>query len=156
MAALDQVDMNINGVIGFSGDITNGLSYTPYVCEIEPFSLEADINFEINRCGGYIVYPLGSVIVLKNIQSNKQTFLEGHSSHVSCIAVSKDGRTLASGQKNKVTRHTAMTLLISSHSWCFQSQNVTPAHVLVWDLDAAKKNCDGKKGGKMLVSFSCI
>ena len=73
------------------------------------------------RCGGYVVYPLGSQIILKNVATNQQTFLEGHSSDVSCLTVSKDGASLASGQRNPA---------------------VTAAHVLVWDLGTAKRNCD--------------
>jgi len=106
----DAVDLNISGVIGFSGSVTNGLCYTP--------------------CGGYVVYPLGSVIVIKNTASGAQTYLEGHSSDVSCLTVSKDGRSLASGQRNP---------------------NVTPAHVLIWDLDVAKRNCDTKGKEQTLV-----
>ena len=101
----DAVDLTINGVIGFSGSVPNGLTYTP--------------------CGGYVLYPLGSVIVVKSTQTNSQAFLEGHSSDVSCLSVSKNGKLLASGQKNK---------------------NVTPAHVLVWDMDVAKANCDDPSG----------
>jgi WD40 repeat protein len=108
--AEDATDLQIAGIIGFSGDVPNGLKYTP--------------------CGNYIIYPLGSVIVLKNAATNKQTFLEGHSSDVSCLAVSNDGRSLASGQRNK---------------------QVTPAHVLIWDLVAAKKNCDTRGKAKTLV-----
>lgn len=74
-----------------------------------------------------MVYPIGSQVVLKNIESGKQAFLEGHSSDVSCVVISKDGRYLASGQKNV---------------------NVTPAHVLVWDLEAAKANCDAAGSGE--------
>jgi len=103
--AEDAIDLKISGVIGFSGEVANGLTYSP--------------------CGNYVLYPLGSAIIVKNAKTNAQTFLMGHSSDVACLSVSKDGRMLASGQKNV---------------------NITPAHVLVWDLEAAKANCDS--GGK--------
>ena len=77
-----------------------------------------------------MLYPLGSQIIVKNVMTNQQAFLEGHSNDVSCLAVSKDGRTLATGQRNS---------------------NVTPAHVLVWDLDAAKRNCDEKRRDDALI-----
>lgn len=67
------------------------------------------------------MYPLGSQVILKNVLTNQQTFLEGHSCDVNCLAVSKDGSLMASGQRNPA---------------------VTAAHVLVWDLNTAKKNCD--------------
>lgn len=109
--AEDAVDLKIAGVIGFSGNVPNGLKYTP--------------------CGTYMIYPLGSQIIVRNTVTNNQTFLEGHSSDVSCLALSGDGRTLASGQKNS---------------------NVTPAHVLIWDLENAKKVCDsGARAGNLLI-----
>lgn len=51
-------------------------------------------------CGGYIVYPLGSFVVLKNIKTEKESFLDGHSNEISCIAISHDGTKLVSGQSN--------------------------------------------------------
>ncbi len=44
------------------------------------------------------MYPLGSFIVLKNIVSDKEGFLDGHSHDITCIAMSHDGNKLASGQ----------------------------------------------------------
>ena len=66
-----------------------------------------------HRCGGYVLFPLGSIVVIKNVQSGDQAFLEGHSEDVSCLAVSHDGTKMASGQKNKTN---------------------TRADVLIWDL----------------------
>ncbi len=60
------------------GKIAGGLNYTP--------------------CGRYVVYPLGSFIVLKNLVTNKEAFLDGHTQDVSCIAMSNTGDRLASGQ----------------------------------------------------------
>lgn len=49
-------------------------------------------------CGNYIIYPLGSFVVIKNIKTEKEAFLDGHSHEISCIAMSSDGYYLASGQ----------------------------------------------------------
>ena len=84
-----------------AGEVPNGLQYT--------------------SCGGYVLYPLGSIIVLRNIATGKQAFLEGHSGDVSCIASSKDNVYLASGQ---------------------DSFGTTKADVMVWDLKQTMKNCD--------------
>lgn len=48
----------------------------------------------------HLIYPLGSTIVLKNLLKNTQTFLQrgGHNSTVSCLALSRSGKYLASGQ----------------------------------------------------------
>lgn len=47
----------------------------------------------------HIIYPLGSTIVVKDIVDDTQFFLQGHNNEVSCLALSSDGKTLASGQK---------------------------------------------------------
>jgi succinate dehydrogenase/fumarate reductase-like Fe-S protein len=49
-------------------------------------------------CGKYIVYPLGSFIVLKNLVSDKEAFLDGHNQDITCMAMSHDGEKIASGQ----------------------------------------------------------
>jgi hypothetical protein len=46
------------------------------------------------------VFPLGSFVVLKNLRTDREAFLDGHSHEINCIAISKDGTKLASGQKN--------------------------------------------------------
>ena len=115
MAAMkeDAVEMAPEAVIGFSGHVPNGLQYTPD--------------------GKYVVYPLGSIVVLKDVRKNTQAFLEGHSNDVSCLAVSHDGTKLASGQIN----HAGVR-----------------ADVLIWDLEVAKQNCEAltPSAGGCLVS----
>lgn len=73
-------ELKIKSVIGFSGKVPGALHYTP--------------------CGKYIVYPLGSFVVVKNLKTDKEAFLDGHSHEISCLAMSNDGRTIASGQVN--------------------------------------------------------
>jgi len=46
----------------------------------------------------HIIYPLGCTVIIKSLRSGKQDFLQGHTNNVSCIAVSKSGRYIASGQ----------------------------------------------------------
>ena len=46
----------------------------------------------------HLIYPLGNTIVIKNIETNSQEFLSGHTDNVSCVAVSKSGHYVASGQ----------------------------------------------------------
>lgn len=99
--AENEVDLNLSSVIGFSGNVPQGLQHTP--------------------CGQYVVYPLGSNIVVRNIALNRQSFLRGHNNRVSCLSVSHDGTKLASGQVN---------------------QAGVKADVFVWDLEQAKRNCD--------------
>mmetsp|Transcript_2170 Transcript_2170/g.3203 ORF Transcript_2170/g.3203 Transcript_2170/m.3203 type:complete len:657 (-) Transcript_2170:238-2208(-) len=95
------VELDLKAVIGYSGEVPSGLRYTP--------------------CGQYIVYPLGSIIVVRNLEMNKQSFLEGHTNTVSCLAVSHDGTKVVSGQ----IHHSGVK-----------------ADVIIWDLEMAKRSCD--------------
>lgn len=104
-------DLKIKAVLGFNGKIPSSLVYTP--------------------CGKYILYPLGSFVVIKNVKTGKEAFLDSHTNEVSCIAVSSNGSRLASGQ-------------INYHG--------VKADVIVWDLDKAKQLLDS---GKVMVGDAC-
>mmetsp|Transcript_18580 Transcript_18580/g.25664 ORF Transcript_18580/g.25664 Transcript_18580/m.25664 type:complete len:653 (+) Transcript_18580:70-2028(+) len=95
------VDLKIKAVIGFNGKVARALHITP--------------------CGKYIIYPLGSYVVIKNIVTDKEAFLDGHNNEISCIALSHDGNTIASGQ----------THLLG-----------VKADVIVWDFAKAKRLLD--------------
>jgi len=69
----------LEGVIGFSGKIKQALILHP--------------NDQ------HIIYPLGSTIVIKNVENtDDQVYLQGHTDRVTCMAITRDGNTLASGQ----------------------------------------------------------
>ena len=72
--------LQIQSVIGFSGKVSHALHYTP--------------------CGRYLVYPLGSFVVIKNLATEKEAFIDGHTNIISCLTISEDGTKLASGQIN--------------------------------------------------------
>ncbi|KFQ22946.1 WD repeat-containing protein 16, partial [Mesitornis unicolor] len=46
----------------------------------------------------HILYPLGCTVVIQELDSKKQTFLQGHTDNVSCVVLSRDGVHVASGQ----------------------------------------------------------
>ena len=62
------------------GTVRDSLTYTP--------------------CGKYLLYPLGSFIVIKNLRTGKESFFDGHTREVSCLSLSKNGLRMASGQMN--------------------------------------------------------
>jgi len=74
--------------------------------DLEKLELDTTIGFAGNVPGGllthpdqkHLIYPLGNTIVIKNIKSCKQEFLSGHTDNVSCVALSKSGKYVASGQ----------------------------------------------------------
>lgn len=68
-----------------------------------------------------MVYPLGSFIVIKNLATEREAFLDGHSQEVSCIGISHNGTRLASGQVHFLG---------------------VKADVIIWDLEAAKQLVD--------------
>ncbi|XP_022235994.1 cilia- and flagella-associated protein 52-like [Limulus polyphemus] len=75
---------------------------------LSELELLATIGFEGKVKGGLklhhdcsnLIYALGNTIVIKDITRNNFTFLNGHTNSVSCLAVSKSGQYLASGQIN--------------------------------------------------------
>ncbi|XP_066926830.1 cilia- and flagella-associated protein 52-like [Clytia hemisphaerica] len=75
-ADLDQLELD--STIGFAGNVPGGLLAHP------------------NK--KHLIYPLGNTIVVKNIATGSQKFLSGHTDNVSCVALSKSGQYVASGQ----------------------------------------------------------
>ncbi|XP_043924725.1 cilia- and flagella-associated protein 52 [Protopterus annectens] len=81
MAVINQDDvlrLELESVIGFNGQVPSGLIVHP--------DREA------------LIYPLGCTVIIQNISSRMQYFLHGHTNNVSCVAVSKSGQYVASGQ----------------------------------------------------------
>jgi len=69
----------LQGAIGFSGKIRNSLI--------------------LHKSDTHIIYPLGSTIVIRNVEdATDQTFLQAHTQRITCMALSKCGNKLASGQ----------------------------------------------------------
>jgi len=71
--------LELQAVIGFSGTVPHGLHVHPG--------------------GQHLVFPIGSCVVLRETADpTKDRFLLGHSDRVSCVAVGRSGRLVASGQ----------------------------------------------------------
>ncbi|CAM9175320.1 unnamed protein product [Pylaiella littoralis] len=90
-------------------------------------------GMKLTPCGGYMVYPLGAILVVRTMTGkNKQVFLEGHTSEISCVAMSADGTRIVSGQANHMG---------------------VKADLCVWDLVQAQANCDAGRpsGGGVLL-----
>ncbi|CAM5097379.1 unnamed protein product [Natator depressus] len=71
-------ELELQAVIGFNGHIPSGLICHP---DREHF-----------------IYPLGCTIIIQGLNNNTQAFLHGHTNNVSCVAVSRSGCYVASGQ----------------------------------------------------------
>ncbi|NXK80261.1 CFA52 protein, partial [Amazona guildingii] len=70
--------LELRTAIGFNGHV--------------PFGLICHPNKQ------HMLYPLGCTVVIQDLDSKKQVFLRGHTDNVSCIAVSRDGVYVASGE----------------------------------------------------------
>ena len=46
----------------------------------------------------HIIYGLGCTVIIEDINTKKQCFLQGHTNNVVCITVSNSGKYIASGQ----------------------------------------------------------
>eukprot|EP00736_Rhodelphis_marinus_P003887 Rmarinus@m.29844 len=87
--------MEIEHAIGFSGRVSNGLHYHP-------------------NGKDYVSVAGGCLVVCDLEDCHEQTFLQGHDDYVSCLALSKTGKYLASGQ-------------VGQHS-----------DVIIWDFETRK------------------
>nr|XP_021511681.1 cilia- and flagella-associated protein 52 [Meriones unguiculatus] len=70
--------LELEAVIGFNGHVPNGLKCHP--------------DQE------HLIYPLGCTVLIQSINTNEQNFLHGHGNNVSCLAISREGDYIASGQ----------------------------------------------------------
>ncbi|ELW53070.1 WD repeat-containing protein 16, partial [Tupaia chinensis] len=46
----------------------------------------------------HLIYPLGCTLLIQALNTHEQNFLHGHNNNVSCLAISKSGDYIASGQ----------------------------------------------------------
>ncbi|XP_030842134.1 cilia- and flagella-associated protein 52 [Strongylocentrotus purpuratus] len=97
----DDIDrLELMSTIGFNGSSQGSLSVHP------------DRN--------HIVYPLGNTVIVENLNSKKQDFLQGHTNTVTCVTISRSGRFIASGQ---------------------QTHMGFKAMIIVWDYEKRSVHC---------------
>lgn len=99
---MENSELDIHAVVGFSGDVPEGLMLHPD--------------------NEHLVYPLGSTVVVRHVLSKKQHFLKGHDNKISVIKVSPSGKYIASGQKTHAGLHAEVIV------WDFE--NKTKIHQL--------------------------
>jgi hypothetical protein len=78
------------------------LKFTFLVIRINSFIFIGKVvnSVHYTNCGRYVVYPLGTFVVVKNLKTDKESFLDGHSHDVTVVKVSKDGTKVGSGQSS--------------------------------------------------------
>ena len=55
-------------------------------------------GFKVHPDRQHVIYSVGCTVVVEDVTNKKQEFLSGHTNNVSCLAISKSGRYVASGQ----------------------------------------------------------
>ena len=93
--------LQLLSTIGFEGDQTLNFVFISLRCLSVYFlffvSGSVPGGLVAHPDGKHIIYPLGCTLIVKDLSSQKQTFLSGHSNNISCLACSSSGVYLASG-----------------------------------------------------------
>jgi len=62
------------------------------------FAGNVSSGLQLHPDGAHLIYPVGCTVVIEKIANKQQEFLTGHTNTVSCLALSKSGNFIASGQ----------------------------------------------------------
>ncbi|KAH9519798.1 Cilia- and flagella-associated protein 52 [Bulinus truncatus] len=105
----DTKELELERIIGFNGIVSGGLIVHP------------------DR--EHVIYPLGCNVIIEDINKDaKQSILSSHTNNVTCIAVSNDGRYIASGQETYMGFKACITL------WDY----ATKTAIQKWELHKVK------------------
>lgn len=63
----------------------------------------------------HLLYAVGNTILIKDVLHKKEHFLNGHTNYISCLALSKSGRYIASGQET-LMNNKACVIIWDFHS----------------------------------------
>ena len=148
----------LESAIGFGGKVTSGLHLHPN--------------------GKHLLYALGACIAVREIGNPRATsFLLGHNDNVSCLAVSRSGRYVASGQVTHMgfqadicvfdfeTRrviHRMMLHKVKVQALAFSSDESFLATVggqddntlVIWDLATGRPLCGGPASNELTLCLS--
>ena len=94
----------------------------------EHLSLEANIGLNciskncllIHPSETYMIFALGSMVVVRSVSDDKDKYLRGHSAIVHCLAVSSRGNLIASGEAHHHASNDTAALIV----WDFQNLQI--------------------------------
>ena len=69
----------------------------------------------------FMIYSVGSLIVIKSIDGSKDQYLSGHQAMIHCLAISSQGNLLASGEQHEANALDTLAALIV---WDFNSREI--------------------------------
>ncbi|XP_049833353.1 cilia- and flagella-associated protein 52-like [Schistocerca gregaria] len=147
-------------ITGFNGSVRNGL--------------------QVHPDGEHILYPLGCNVVVQNWKTKIQRFLIGHTDVVCAVAVSADGKYVASAQTNHIgfratvilwefddlklfTKHEIHKVCVESVVFSSDSNYLISlggfddATVVVWDIKESKAlcGCEASRGTAGIAIVLC-
>ena len=68
----------------------------------------------------YMIFAVGSLVVVRSVNQEKDRFLRGHTAVVNCLAVSSRGNLLASGEAHDSSNSETAALIV----WDFNQQQI--------------------------------
>ena len=95
--------LELQAVIGFDGMPTTRIISTlarllqQHTHTHAPGSVRNGLIYHPN--GRFLIYPLGTTVVVKDVTTNKLSFLRGHSNDISALSLSSNGKFVCSGQR---------------------------------------------------------
>lgn len=142
-------ELNLLSVIGFSGQIIDGLILHPD--------------------NETLIFPIGSQIVIRNVLTRQDHFLKGHNNDISTLCLSASGKYLASGQKTfsgfkadiiiwdlesytLIHRFQIHKYMIQSLSFSYNEKYLASLggsednYLIVWDVHTGKALCGNTAG----------
>jgi WD40 repeat protein len=149
-------DLELSAVIGFKGNVVNGLILHPD--------------------NEHLLFPLGTTIVVRHIISRTQEFLRGHDNNISVITVSESGKYIASGQETHqgfqadviiwdfdtrelLHRLKLHKVLIKTLSFSFNEMYLASCggqddnNLVIWDIESGNALCGNPTGTNVV---NCI
>lgn len=67
-----------------------------------------------------MIYTAGAIVVIKSVEGLKDQYLRGHTAVINCLAVSKKGNLVASGERRELNSNELGALIV----WNFYSLEI--------------------------------
>jgi len=67
-----------------------------------------------------MIYAVGSLLVIKSVDGEKDKYLKGHNARIACIQISKQGNLMASGETQDIRSEENAALIV----WDFNTLEI--------------------------------
>jgi hypothetical protein len=97
---MDFQQLEIESAIGFEGlsrlQVRKPKCFNNKIITLQTGKILNGIKIHPDRM--HMVYAIGCNLIIEHLQTRRQEFLVGHNNNISCIAISRSGKYIASGQ----------------------------------------------------------